>query len=103
LFSSPLSDRATYRLPGGAFAEREGSYVNHAHRLQSFAWAVRPPAGTWVEGPLYWRLLQKPGMFSARQVLDEMAREIAYFSAAAGGVPETGVDLRVNQLAAAAS
>ena len=50
LFPSPLSDRATYRLPGAAFAEREGSYVNHADRLQSVAWAIRPPAGVRVEG-----------------------------------------------------
>ena len=35
----------------------------------------------------------------ARAVLEEMAREILYFSAAAGPMPETGVDLRSNLLA----
>ena len=34
------------------------------------------------------------------QVLGEIAREIIYFSAADGEIPETGVDLKINQLAA---
>ncbi len=52
LFDSPLWRRATYQLPGASFAERAGSYVNFNDRLQSFDWAIRPPAGVWVEGPL---------------------------------------------------
>ena len=35
LFPSPLWERATYRLPGVSFAERAGSYVNFADRLQT--------------------------------------------------------------------
>jgi NADH-quinone oxidoreductase subunit G len=101
LFSSPLLDRATYQLPGAAFAEREGSYVNYNDRLQSFAWAVRPPSGVMTEGQLYWQLLGKTGMYRAREVLDEVAREISYFAAAIDKVPETGIDLKVNQLAQA--
>lgn len=100
LFSSPLGDAASWRLPAGAFVEREGSFVNHADRLQSFGWAIRPPAGVQVEGPLYWRLLGKSGLYNARRVLDDVARDIGYFAAAAGPVPEVGVDLKVNMLAA---
>jgi NADH-quinone oxidoreductase subunit G len=99
LFASPLWSRATYQLPGAAFAEREGSYVNHAGRLQWFTWAIRPPAGVMVEGRLYWRLLGEQGMYNARRVLDEAARQILYFAAAAAPVPNLGVDLRVSQLA----
>jgi NADH-quinone oxidoreductase subunit G len=99
LFASPLMSRANYRLPGAAFAERDGSYVNSDDRLQSFRWAVRPPPGVMVEGQLYWRLLGRPGLLQARRVLDEAAREILYFSAAAGEIPATGVDLKINQLA----
>ena len=99
MFASPLSGRATFELPGAAFAERGGSYVNQAGRLQSFAWAIRPPAGVMVEGRLYWRLLGEQGMFDAARVLDDVAREIAYFAAAAEPPPDVGVDLRVNQLA----
>jgi NADH-quinone oxidoreductase subunit G len=99
MFASPLWNRATYQLPGASFAEREGSYVNIGDRLQSFTWAVRPPAGVMTEGRLYWQLLKRPGLYNARRVLDDVAREIVYFSAALGGVSPTGVDLKVNQLA----
>ena len=98
-FASPLWNRADYQLPGGTFAEREGSYVNATDRLQSFKWAIRPPAGAKVEGQLYWQLLNRPGLFRASEVLADVAREILYFSAAAQGVPDVGIDLKVNQLA----
>ncbi len=99
LFSSPLMKRADYQLPAAAFAERDGSYVNFADRLQSFRWAIRPPMGVRVEGSLFWQLLGRPGMFDSRAVLEEVAREIIYFSVAADEVPDVGVDLKLNLLA----
>ncbi|MFV1964132.1 MAG: molybdopterin-dependent oxidoreductase [Pirellulaceae bacterium] len=99
LFTTPLFEQAHYQLPAAAFAEREGSFVNRDDRLQTFRWAVRPPAGVLSEGQLLWRLLGKPGLFQARSLLDDIAREMAFFSAAKGPVSETGVDLRVNQMA----
>jgi NADH-quinone oxidoreductase subunit G len=98
-FASPLWERADYQLPGATFAEREGSYVNAKDRLQSFRWAIRPPTGVLTEGQLYWQLLKKPGLYRAKAVLEDLTREMAYFSAATQGVPEVGVDLKVNQLA----
>ncbi len=65
IFSSPLWERATHQLPGAAFAEREGCYVNHADRLQFAQWAIRPPAGVRVEGGVYWQLLKEPGLYKA--------------------------------------
>ncbi len=103
LFDSPLVQRANYRLPGAAFAEREGSYVNHADRLQSFRWAIRPPAGVRVEAGVYWELLGMTGLVKARRVLDEVAREIPYFAAAAEPVGPLGVDLKAGQVAEAAT
>lgn len=94
MFTSPLWLKATYRLPGGAFAERDGSYVNFADRLQRTAWAVRPPAGARVEGSVYWQLLEMGGLYQSRKVLDEVAALIPFFAPVAGGIPETGVDLR---------
>ena len=82
MFVTPLWDKATYQVPGGSFAERDGSYVNHADRLQRVEWAVRPPTGAWVEGPLYWRLLERAGLYNSRRVLDEIAAEIPYFAVA---------------------
>jgi NADH-quinone oxidoreductase subunit G len=99
LFPSPLWQRATFQLPGAAFAEREGSYVNFADRLQSFSWAVRPPAGVMVEGRLYWRLLGETGLYAAAPVLAEVAAETLYFAAATQPPPDVGLDLKVNLLA----
>lgn len=93
LFTSPAWEAATWQLPGAAFAEREGSYVNHANHLQSFTWAVRPPVGVWTEGQLLWRLLNRPGLYKARPVMQEIATTIDYFAAAAEEVPPTGVKL----------
>ena len=45
----------TTSCPGAAFAERDGSYVNRADRLQSASWAVRPPVGVRPEGSLFGR------------------------------------------------
>ena len=99
LFASPLWDRATFQIPGAAFAERAGSYVNGHNRLQSFDWAVRPPCGVATEGHLFWRLDGRQGMYDAGKVREEVAREIAFFAPAAGSIPEVGVDLKGNLLA----
>ena len=99
LFSSPLSQRAEYELPSAAFAERDGSYVNRGDRLQSARPAIRPPGSVRTEGSVFWELLKREGLYNARAVLDEVAREVSYFSAAAGPIPEVGIDMKVNLLA----
>ncbi len=102
-FASPLWDAATFQLPGGTFAERDGSYVNFNDRLQSFRWAVRPPSGVQVEGQLFWQLAGRSGLYQPQQVLADVSREIMFFAPAMSGVGELGVDLRVNLLAGAAT
>jgi NADH-quinone oxidoreductase subunit G len=99
LFDSPLWQRATHALAGAAWAEREGSYVNYKDILQSFRWAIRPPAGARVEGSVYWQLLEMPGMYKASAVLPEIAATIPFFAGAVPPIPEAGVDLRANLLA----
>jgi len=103
LFTSPLYKQADYQLPSAAFAEQEGSDVNAAARVQSFAWAIRAPGGVRIEGSVYWQLLGMSGLFKARRVLDEVAAEIGFFAEAAGEVPSLGVDLKLNRLAEATS
>ncbi len=103
MFHSPLMDRATYRLPGAAFAERDGSYVNHADWLQTVEWAVRPPAGVRVAAGVYWELLGEKGLFKARRVLDEVAERIVFFAPAADPVGPLGVSLKTPVLEEAAS
>jgi len=99
LFESPLSELAVYVLPATAFAERDGSYVNRHDHLQSVRRAIRPPAGVRSEGSLLWELSGRQGLYDAPAVLAELATEISYFRAAARGVPEGGVQLKINLLA----
>ena len=99
LFDSPLSALATWRLPAAGFAERSGTWVNVAHRAQTFEQAVRPPAGVWPEGRLYWNMLGRRGLYDPTAVRRQIAESSATFAALAGEIPATGVDLRIHQLA----
>ncbi len=101
LFESPVWNVAHFQLPAATFVEKGGSFVNHNDHLQSFPWAIRPPAGVVPESHVFWRLLRRPGMFNAEEVMQEVARDLGYFSAATGPISATGVDLRINQLAGA--
>ena len=99
LFDSPLTRLATWRLPAAGFAERAGTWVNVAHHAQTFEAAIRPPAGVWPEGRLYWNMLGRRGLYDPASVRRQIAESSAAFAALAGDVPATGVDLRVRQLA----
>ncbi|RLS78366.1 MAG: ferredoxin [Planctomycetota bacterium] len=99
LFDSPLMQLATWRLPAVGFAERAGTWVNVAHRAQSFAQAIRPPAGVWPEGRLFWNMLGRRGLYDPVAVRRQMAESSAAFAALAGDLPAVGVDLRIHQLA----
>jgi NADH-quinone oxidoreductase subunit G len=90
---------ATWRLPAAGFAERAGTWVNVAHRAQSFRQAIRPPAGVWPEGRLFWNMLGRRGLYDPTAVRRQIAESSAAFAALTGDVPATGVDLRIHQLA----
>ena len=63
--------------------------------------AIRPPLGVRSEGSLLWEMSGRKGLYDAQAVLREVTREILYFSAAMSGVPDVGIDLKVNLLAGA--
>ncbi|MFM8635098.1 MAG: 2Fe-2S iron-sulfur cluster-binding protein [Planctomycetia bacterium] len=99
LFESPLMQLATWKLPATGFAERAGTWVNIAHRAQSFGQAIRPPAGVWPEGRLLWNMLGRRGLYDPVAIRHEIAASSASFAALAGDMPATGIDLRILQLA----
>ena len=101
LFDSPLAQLATWRLPAAGFAERAGTWVNAGHRAQSFAQAIRAPAGVWPEGRLFWNMLGRRGLYDPVAVRQQIAESSATLAALAGDMPATGVDLRLQQLAGA--
>lgn len=100
LFPTSLWEEADFQLPTVAFAERAGSFVNHDDRLQSVDWAIRPPAGVYTDGQMYWKLLAKTGLYQAQATRMEVAAEIGYFHLAGDEIPREGVRLTDNRLAA---
>jgi len=98
MFDTPLSQLASWRLPAAGFAERAGTWVNVAHRAQAFEQAIRPPAGVWPEGRLFWNMLGRRGLYDPSAVRRQLA-ESASLAALAGEIPAHGVDLRIHQLA----
>ena len=99
LFESPLSKLATWVLPAAGFAERAGTWVNVASRAQAFEAAIRPPAGVWPEGRLYWNMLGRRGLYDPSSVRRQIAESSAALSVLGGDIPANGVDLRVEHLA----
>ena len=67
--------------------------------VQSFDAAIRPPAGVWPEGRLFWNMLGRRGLYDPTAVRRQIAESSAAFAALSGDVPATGIDLRVRQLA----
>jgi len=99
LFDSPLSAQANWRLPAAGFAERAGTWVNVAHHAQSFRQAIRPPAGVWPEGRLFWNMLGRRGLYDPAAIRRRLAESSAAFAALASELPPSGIDLRARQLA----
>jgi NADH-quinone oxidoreductase subunit G len=94
LFHSPASDAAKYILPAASFAEKEGTFVNHAGLAQAIRWAVRPPQDLYTDGRVFLSLLERPGLVHADSLRAEIGREIPYFAPLAQGtLEEHGVRL----------
>jgi len=79
LFPSPLDEIAAARIPAAAWAEREGSFMNHAGLLQAFQRAVNPLEGVKADGQFLYELAGERGLFRAAKVRDMIAAEIADF------------------------
>jgi NADH-quinone oxidoreductase subunit G len=90
---SPLARRAHLVVPGLTFAEKDGSYVNHAGLIQSSEWGVRPGDGAHSDGQTFGDLLGRRGLFQAAAVLSELAGAVPFFARAAEGIPPEGLDL----------
>jgi NADH-quinone oxidoreductase subunit G len=79
LFPSLLTEAATIIIPACGFAEREGSFMNHAGRLQPFKRAIMPPDGCKRDGQFFFELASMSGVYNAEKVRELMRREIKDF------------------------
>jgi NADH-quinone oxidoreductase subunit G len=94
LFASPVSAAARFVLPAVSFAEKEGTFVNHAGLAQAIRWAVRPPRGCRTDGQVFLDLLERRGLWHAPTLRAELAAEVPYFAPlAAQDLGERGVRL----------
>ncbi|MCI0463682.1 MAG: molybdopterin-dependent oxidoreductase [Gemmataceae bacterium] len=94
LFPTAASQAAKYVLPAVSFAEKAGTFVNHAGLAQAIRWAVRPPMGCRTDGQVYLDLMQRRGLVHAPTLRAELAAVVPYFAPLASGeLPEHGVRL----------
>jgi NADH-quinone oxidoreductase subunit G len=85
LTATPASAAAKYVLPAATFAEKDGTFVNHAGLAQEIHWAVRPPGRARTDGQMFLDLLGRRGLVHAPSLRKELAAEIPYFAPLAAG------------------
>ena len=80
LFENALTAASTLVLPACAFAERDGSFVNHAGLVQPFARAIDPPEGAQRDGQYLYEFAGHQGVYNAARVRAMMAEEMGAFA-----------------------
>src|SRR5262245_41120180 len=65
LLPSPASDVATHVLPAAAWAEKDGTFVNHAGLAQAIRRAVVPAGECRTDGQVFLDLLERRGLIHA--------------------------------------
>lgn len=80
LLPSAVSPHATYLIPAAAFSEKDGTFVNHKGLAQRINRGVMPTGSLRQDGQIFLDLLQRPGLFHARSIQEELAKEVRYFA-----------------------
>jgi NADH-quinone oxidoreductase subunit G len=94
LLPTPVSDFAQFILPGGAWAEKDGTFVNHSGLAQAIRWAVTPTGECRTDGQIFLDLMERKGLIHAASLRKELAAEVRAFAALAGGdLGEYGIPL----------
>jgi NADH-quinone oxidoreductase subunit G len=76
ILPSPASRLATFILPGGSFAERDGTFVNHAGLAQEIRRSIRGPGEARPDSRILWDLAGRRGLFNAAALRREMGEAI---------------------------
>jgi NADH-quinone oxidoreductase subunit G len=92
LLASPLSEQAHFVLAGAAWAEKDGTFVNHAGLAQAIHRGLRGPSDSRPDGRILWDLCERKGLFHAATIRQEIAGQIAELaSLILGDLGEQGV------------
>jgi NADH-quinone oxidoreductase subunit G len=91
---SPASAVAKYLVPGATFAEKDGTFVNHAGLAQALSWGAIPVGECRTDGQVFLDLMERRGLMHAPTLRAELAAEVPYFAALAEKDPgEYGIKL----------
>ena len=92
LLASPASAKAHFVLAGGAWAEKDGTFVNFKGLAQSIHRALRGPGEARPDGRILMDLSERRGMFHAATLRKEIGGAIpALAGLAAGELGELGI------------
>jgi NADH-quinone oxidoreductase subunit G len=94
LQASPVSGAARYLIPASAFAEKDGTFVNHAGLAQAIHRGVNPTGEQRTDGQVFLDLMERRGLLHVATLRQELAREVPFFAALGGGdLGEYGIRL----------
>ncbi len=85
LLPSPALAKAHYVLAGGSFAEKEGTFINHAGLCQALHRSIRSPEDARPDGRILWELSGRRGLFHATNLRKEIGQAVPALGALAGG------------------
>jgi NADH-quinone oxidoreductase subunit G len=98
LMPSPISEKAKFVVPSASFAEKDGTFVNHAGLAQAIHRAVRPPQECRTDGQVFIDLQERRGLAHAPTLRAELAKEVRYFAGLGNGdLGEHGVRLEAER------
>src|SRR5207244_1324892 len=80
MMPSAATTAAKYVLPAASFAEKDGSFVNHANLCQAIRWAVRTSGAGRTDGQVFLDLLERRGLLHAETLRQELAAQVPFFA-----------------------
>jgi NADH-quinone oxidoreductase subunit G len=106
ILASPTSELADYVLPGASFAEKRGSMINAAGRLQRLNKAIPVPGHAMDDWQILVQLKEALGGGNGIHTIEDVFKSMAAATPALAGlslskIGDLGVELKVGQPAAA--
>lgn len=80
MLSNDLAESADVVLPACAWVEREGSFINHAGRIQRFERGLNPPEGAKRDGQYLFEIAGYEGLYTGERVRRMMAKTVPAFA-----------------------
>lgn len=94
LLPSPVSRFAQYILPAASFAEKDGTFINHAGLAQAIHRGLTPTGECRGDGQVFLDLLERRGLLYVASLREEIAAAVPAFAPLAGGdLGEYGIQL----------